>query len=880
MAFPRRWLLISVALVLGGGQVFAAGTKEQSAYAAAVAAFQGEMWSRAETEFAQFRQKYPESTNAPEAVLLQAQAEFKQGKLAGAIALLADANHLAKAGTLADQYVYWIGEGQFQNRDFTNAAGTFVSLAQNFPDSSLRLRAVVEAAATYIQLTNWLRHDALLENTNGVFQRTAQLDPGNELVVDGQLSLENSKYQQRDFPGVVAVYESLTNQWRTLNQGQQCQGTYLFYRAKMEQGDFAAALAAATNLVQIAGSPTNQDWLATAWASQGTVLEKMDRLQEAIQAWHENLTNVPDEKQQQAILKIAELAAGLKQFSDAEQALGNFITQFTNAPVADVALLTLGELYLKDYSAQPAATNLLSAAQECFDQFLRVFTNSPLAGKAYLDRGWCGWFAKDMTNSLADFEKAVKMLKLLPSSEDLAVAQFKTGDALFAQKDFTNALENYRAVLDDFTNFHAVARALGDRALYQSLRARLGLNDLPGASAALAQILKQYPAGDLAPSGALLYGEGLADARQPAAAREQFQNFAAQFPDTPLRPQVEFAIARTYELEQNWPDAIAGYQGWLDHFPTNESRSRTIYALAWANFRAGNETNAFGMFTNFVAQFPTNDLAPQAQWWVADHFFRLGGANYVDAEKNYELVYQNFQNFPTNDLAYPALMMAGRAAVGRQDYNGAIRDYFIKLEGNTNCPTDLRVQAFFAHGSALMFMDSTETNKPLSNFQRATIVFGQIDLLDPTNALGAMAKIEIGDCNLQLTNYDAATNDYAQVVSSTNASVSARSQAQIGWGIALEKKAALVTGLDQSNLRQMALNNYRDVFDTWTGNNLRDGEVADEFWVKKAGLQALPLIQTLGAGDQVKFIDQMEALFPQSKDSLEKKKIGLLQQKS
>src|SRR5271165_5057531 len=137
MAFCRQWLLILIALVLSGEQLSAAGAKEQSAYAAAVAAFQDEMWSRAEAEFAQFTQKYPKSTNAPEAVLLQAQAGFKQGKLADTIALLNDASHLAKAGTLADQYIYWIGEAQFQNAELTNAAETFASLARNYPESPL-----------------------------------------------------------------------------------------------------------------------------------------------------------------------------------------------------------------------------------------------------------------------------------------------------------------------------------------------------------------------------------------------------------------------------------------------------------------------------------------------------------------------------------------------------------------------------------------------------------------------------------------------------------------------------------------------------------------------------------------------------------------------
>src|SRR5271155_4872462 len=141
MVFLCRWFLIFSALVLGGTPVFASSAREQRAYAAAVSAFQDAMWSRAETEFAQFAAKYPKSTNATEAVLLQAQAEFQQGKFAEAITLLS--TRKAKAGKFADQYDYWIGESQFQKGDFSTAAETFISLAQNFPESPLRLRAVV-----------------------------------------------------------------------------------------------------------------------------------------------------------------------------------------------------------------------------------------------------------------------------------------------------------------------------------------------------------------------------------------------------------------------------------------------------------------------------------------------------------------------------------------------------------------------------------------------------------------------------------------------------------------------------------------------------------------------------------------------------------------
>ena len=881
MVFLRRWLLVLFALILSGGQLLAASKREQSAYAAAVHAFQYEMWSQAERDFTNFVAKYPASTNVPEAVLLQAQAEFKQGKLTGAIALLADANHLAKAGTLADQYVYWIGEAQFQNGDFTNAAETFASLPQKFPESPLRLRAVVEAASAYMQLTNWPQMSALLEDTNGIFQHAAQMDSGNELVSRGRLLLAQAKFAQNDFDAAAKILALLNPQ--TLPPPLDWQRAYLLCQVKLAAGDLNGALAATTNLTQIARLENDGGLLAESVAFQAEVLEQLNRPDEALAAYGENLTtNTPVMQRRKAILKIAELEIVQGQLTNAGEALTNFLAQFPEAISADIAFLTAGELHLKNYAASrpaEAETNQLRQAQASFDQFIGSFTNSEFLGKAYLDRGWCGWLAGNMTNSLDDFKAAAQSANLPP--EDLAVARFKMGDALFAQKDFTNALENYRAVLDDFTNFPAVAGALGDRALYQSLRAGLALNDLPGASNALTQILEQFPASNLAPDSALLYGEGLAAARQPAAAREQFQNFATQFPDAPLRPQVEFAIARTYELEQNWPDAIAGYQSWLDNFPTNNLRPEAAYVLARANSQAGNETNAFGLFTNFVAQFPTNDLAPQAQWWVADSFYNSG--DFVNAEKNYKYIFQNTNwqgSLLVNrtNLFYPAQMMAGRAAVARQDYNGAIRDYFSTLEGDTNCPMDLRVQAAFGHGNALMLMDSAETNNPLANFGLAiTNEFSQIVQLNPTNENAALAWVEIGKCRLQLTNYDAATNAYAQVLSTNvQANISLRSQAQIGWGVALEKKAALASDASQNELFDQALDNYLEVFNKL---NLRDGEEPDPFWQKEAGWRAAPLVGRLNdVKSERLFYGSLKEALPQLTDLIDKKVAALPQE--
>jgi hypothetical protein len=132
---------------------------------------------------------------------------------------------------------------------------------------------------------------------------------------------------------------------------------------------------------------------------------------------------------------------------------------------------------------------------------------------------------------------------------------------------------------------------------------------------------------------------------------------------------------------------------------------------------------------------------------------------------------------------------------------------------------------------------------------------------------------------VQLMNYDAATNDYAQAfLTNIAATVSTRSMAEVALGAALEKEAASATGATHTALLRAALNNDLDVF---YENNLRDGETADPFWTKEAGLRALPLMETLGAADEaIKFIDQMEQMLPQLKVSLEKMRASLPPQKS
>jgi TolA-binding protein len=322
------------------------------------------------------------------------------------------------------------------------------------------------------------------------------------------------------------------------------------------------------------------------------------------------------------------------------------------------------------------------------------------------------------------------------------------------------------------------------------------------------------------------------------------------------------------EQKSEWPGALDLYEKWLERFPTNGLRPQAEFYRALANFRSGNSTNAFTLFTNFVSRFPTNELAPMAQWWVADYHYRQG--EFEPAEKSFKLL---FQNWPASPLAYQARMMAGRAAVGRNDYPAAI-EHFSGLPSDTNCPPDLRTEALLAYGSAQMRLDTGETNR-VKNLQDAIEVFETVHQKNPASESAARAWGAIGKCYLQLAandprHYSSASNAFQQIVGSPHASFDLRCQAKVGLGGVAESQAAQKVGADRVVLLKQALDHYLDAF--FYEKLLRDGEQPDWTWVRYAGLEAARVAELLEQWPQaLNVYRSLQKLLPALHATLEKK---------
>lgn len=812
---------------------------ERKAFESASQVFQLKLWERAEREFAEFVRTYPKSEALPKAVLLQAQAHFEQREYAAVIELLQA--RLDTAGSMADQFFYWIGQAQSKSGDYGRAAETFGRLAREYPASPLRLEAAVNEAAAHARLGDWSTVLALLKRADGPFRLAAAQTGGGELVSRGFLLLAEAQLALGDFPGAEV---SLNRVGKGLTADLEWQRRFLLSRVFAGSGRADRAAEESAGMIQAAQGAVQWGLLADSVVFRAELLEQLGRWSEALATWQINFTNAPVARQRQALTRAIALTIRQEQLPEATRILDLYLqaNQYTNAP-ADVGWLTLGELHLKQSVTTPgtnavgmAASNHLAAAEECFQRVVKDFPGSTYIGKAQLGLGWCHWVEGRMPESEAAFDAASKRL---PPSADRAVALFKRADAQFVQTNYVAALESYRQVLQGLSSWPAADQALRTPASYQALRVSLALTNLDGAELALREILTTESTGPEAAGSVLLVAQAYAEAQRPEAAERLFAEFTTRFPDSRLRPEVDLLVARLHEEQGEWETAATDYDAWLGTYADHALRPRVEFQRALAAAGMAREAEALDRFTNFVARFATDALAPQAQWWVADHHFNRG--DFATAELNYKLL---FQTWPQSELAMTARLMAGRSAlaIGSSKSAAAI-EHFTSLTSDTNCPPDLWMQAMSAYGAALVRapLPPEETNK-LANLEAAMRVLRLMVQTHPTNSMAAPGWGEIGNCALQLGEYGAASNAYRTAVSFPGSPVAIRSQAKLGLAVVYEKMAQRAGDGEQANLLRAARDESLDVY---LGKILTETETPDAFWRKKAGLEAARLSEAL-----------------------------------
>jgi TolA-binding protein len=814
-------------------------TPEDIAYKAAARAFQDGLFDRAEREFGDWAKRYPKSEKWPEVVLLQAQARCKLNQYEGAVSLLS--THYAQAGKQADKYRLWIAEAQLQRGDNASAAAAYAQLLKDFSDSPARSQASFGEAYAWFKMGNVTNAMELLRQPGGAFQKNAQAQPNDEFVLRGHLLLADAYLTRQEYKSAEDTLNLLQN--RPLPPQLNWRREFLLVRTRLENNRPAEALASLTNLLALATATDSPVSQADSIVLQGLVLDAAGQRGEAIKIYEQKFDSLPTIQKRQVLRKLEDLYLVSGNLAMAAQTLETFLARFPKDPEEDQIRLALGELYLKAWMIQKTApgaiTNALQRAQAQFDFLVQNSPQSPSFGMAQLNRGWCLLEVGNPAESAAAFKSATERI---PASTNQLVARVKWADTQFTLKDYAGARDNYRLVASQAAQYPGLAPGWFENNHYQIIRACLELGDLPAATAALDKMIELYPQGNSLDRAMLLTGQALLAHNNPSQARKILSDIAQRLPKSPLIPEAQLTVARTWVQESNWAEAESNLDAWVTAYTNHPAVAQAEFDRAWIYQQAGQDAKALQLYTNFVARNPISALAPLAQNAAADYYFNLG--KYEDAEKNYQLLFQN-TNWAGSGLALRARFCAGRSAFNRQGFTDAT-NYFVTLinllNNNPGQSQNLLCSTYFALGDTFIAMPGLENTNSLKKFGEAIVVFSRIP---ETNSLAPVAWGRIADCHFQLAAQDAsrytnALQFYQKVMDSPASPLSERSNAECGIAGVLEAQARSMAPPEQLPLLKQALDHYLNIA---LEKNLRPGEHTDPFWLGRAGLEAARMLE-------------------------------------
>ena len=364
---------------------------------------------------------------------------------------------------------------------------------------------------------------------------------------------------------------------------------------------------------------------------------------------------------------------------------------------------------------------------------------------------------------------------------------FKSADCQFKSGEYVAAVAGYQKLVENYEKVADVAEPLVDHALYQIIRSGVMMEDQGVASRAMTQILTRVKSPYFSERSHLTLGHGLNEIGRPLVeARSVFNSFVEKFHDSELIPEALLGLARTYEREGDWVNALKHYDDWVTNHPDHESKPYVEYYRALANDYVGEEELAFERMQTFLDDHDKDPLALLARNWVADYY--MARSQWVKAEENYLRVFRSDPD-SNNRLRLQAGLMASRCMYQRQSYRQAsdflLNELYPQAQGQAIGPGALESEAIFLLGDIATLVQNNDQENIAERLKSAIRNFSNIREED--TLWYPRARGRIGDCYLRLAasspdELPKAIDAYGQALNFSESTVEIRSVAEIGLG--------------------------------------------------------------------------------------------------
>lgn len=430
----------------------------------------------------------------------------------------------------------------------------------------------------------------------------------------------------------------------------------------------------------------------------------------------------------------------------------------------------------------------LAATQ--FNSFIRQYPEHELVGAAKYSLGWSYFQMGDFANATApliDFLNNYEPppIVLFPYETD---TRLRIGDSFFAQGEYQQALEYYRATIG--------AEPGGDYAMYQVANSYYRMNRNFEAVTEFRRLLRIYPFSSLREQAAYNIAYVYLNTGNYDQAIEEFRAVISKYPNTEWAARSQYNIGDSYYNAGQYEEAIQAYQTVLDEYPRSDYIIEAIDGIEYAQLSAGNQDTSTDVLENFLGDNPTSTTADRLRFRQAENVMQTGDyeaavrefRQYLRVTNNREMMpdaYYNLANaytrtdslaqasnvlltlvneFPNSERAAPAFAELGRIQSEMGNHNQSL-NYFQQL-----LEKDQRYQqeAYLGIGNAQLELGNI--NEARQNFERVLSV----------NSESAAARIGLGKVLMRDGREDEARRFFQLVAENNTTEIGAEAQYLLG----------------------------------------------------------------------------------------------------
>jgi len=254
-----------------------------------------------------------------------------------------------------------------------------------------------------------------------------------------------------------------------------------------------------------------------------------------------------------------------------------------------------------------------------------------------------------------------RLIQRFPTDRRVPEATLLLGKTRFSQRDFSGALESFRAA----ESFSPVPGRPGEARFWEA-EALFRMDRFEDAREAYGRVLSDYPDSPLAADA--LYGRAWSNRRLKKNDRAvaDFREVLDSYPQSTAAPSASYYLARTLMEMKRPDDAVSLLRAFPSKYPGHALVPQARYALGQALLDAGETQEGLAELRAFIAAYPDSDLTPQARRLVADTVIRGGNKTELAAEYKRLMA----QSPPSAEALYEAGVLASR--LGRSaDAQGA-----------------------------------------------------------------------------------------------------------------------------------------------------------------------------------------------------------------